>query len=58
MELFQLAAEGGNSDVFAATPSYLSVELPELKSKLVSRPKRAEVPVTCDVQMVVEYYAR
>jgi small subunit ribosomal protein S4 len=35
MELFQLAAEGGNSDVFAATPSYLSVELPELKSKLV-----------------------
>lgn len=58
MEPFQIAAEGGNSDVLAATPSYLSVELPELKAQLVSRPKRAEVPVTCDVQMVVEYYAR
>ncbi len=58
MEPFQIAAEGGNSDVLAATPSYLSVELSELKSKLVSRPKRSEVPVTCDVQMVVEYYAR
>jgi small subunit ribosomal protein S4 len=58
MEPFQLAAEGSNSDVLASTPSYLSVELDQLKSKLVSRPKRAEVPVTCDVQMVVEYYAR
>ena len=58
MEPFQVAAEGGNSDVLASVPSYLSVELSELKSQLVSRPKRAEVPVTCDVQMVVEYYAR
>src|SRR5699024_6990117 len=58
MEPFQIAAEGGNSDVLASTPSYLSVELPELKAQLVSRPKRAEVPVTVDVQMVVEYYAR
>ncbi|MEY4293910.1 MAG: hypothetical protein RIR29_560, partial [Actinomycetota bacterium] len=23
----------------------------------VRRPKRAEVPVTCEVQLVVEYYA-
>jgi small subunit ribosomal protein S4 len=23
----------------------------------VRRPKRVEVPVTCDVQLVVEYYA-
>ena len=58
MESFQIAAEGGNSDVLAKTPSYLSVELPELKAQLVARPKRAEVPVTCEVQMVVEYYAR
>ena len=58
MEPFQVAAEGGNSDVLASVPSYLSVELPELKAQLVSRPKRAEVPVTVDVQMVVEYYAR
>jgi small subunit ribosomal protein S4 len=58
VEPFQVAAEGGNSDVFAATPSYLSVELDQLKSKLVTRPKRSEVPVTCEVQLVVEYYAR
>ncbi|MGO2606031.1 MAG: 30S ribosomal protein S4, partial [Brachybacterium tyrofermentans] len=58
MESFQIAAEGGNSDVLASVPSYLSVELSELKSQLVARPKRAEVPVTCEVQMVVEYYAR
>jgi small subunit ribosomal protein S4 len=24
---------------------------------LVRRPKRAEVPITCEVQLVVEYYA-
>ncbi|MCG7309104.1 30S ribosomal protein S4 [Brachybacterium halotolerans subsp. kimchii] len=58
VEGFQIAAEGGNSDVLATTPSYLSVELDQLKSKLVARPKRSEVPVTCEVQMVVEYYAR
>ena len=32
-------------------------ELAELQSRLVRRPKRAEVPVVCDVQLVVEYYA-
>ena len=58
MEPFQIAAEGGNADVLASVPSYLSVELAELKAKLVSRPKRAEVPVTCEVPLVVEYYAR
>lgn len=58
METYQIAAEGGNSDVHASTPSYLSVQLDELKAQLVSRPKRAEVPVTCEVQMVVEFYAR
>ncbi|CAM4100611.1 30S ribosomal protein S4 [Helcobacillus massiliensis] len=57
-ETYQAAAEGGNSDVAASVPSYLSVELEELKAKLVSRPKRADVPVTCDVALVVEYYAR
>ena len=33
------------------------VELDKLQARLVRRPKRAEVPVTCDVQLVVEYYA-
>ena len=34
------------------------IELERLKATLVRRPKRAEVPVTCDVQMVVEHYSR
>ncbi len=58
MEPFQLAAEGANSDVAASVPSYLNVTLGELKAQLISRPKRADVPVTCDVALVVEYYAR
>ena len=29
----------------------------ELQARLVRRPKRAEVPVTAEVQLVVEYYA-
>ena len=38
-------------------PAYLEVELDKLQARLVRRPKRAEVPVTCEVQLVVEYYA-
>ena len=56
-EPFQVAAAGGNADVLAAVPEYLSVELDKLHATLVRKPKRAEVPVTCDVQLVVEYYA-
>ena len=54
---FQVAAAGGHVDVLPKTPGYLEVELDTLQAKLVRRPKRAEVPVTCDVQLVVEYYA-
>ena len=56
-EPFQIAAAGGHADVLAAVPEYLSVELDKLHATLVRKPKRAEVPVTCDVQLVVEYYA-
>lgn len=54
---FQVAADGGNNDVLARTPEYLSVELDKLQVTLVRRPKRAEVPVIAEVQLVVEYYA-
>ncbi|MCY7326695.1 MAG: 30S ribosomal protein S4, partial [Microbacteriaceae bacterium] len=27
------------------------------QARLLRRPKRVEVPVTCEVQLVVEYYA-
>jgi small subunit ribosomal protein S4 len=53
-----VAAAGGHADVLPPVPGYLEVELDKLQARLVRRPKRAEVPVTCDVQLVVEYYAR
>ena len=57
MEIFQVSAAGGHVDVLPKTPGYLEVELDKLRATLVRRPKRAEVPVTCEVQLVVEYYA-
>ncbi|WP_105565249.1 30S ribosomal protein S4 [Microbacterium halophytorum] len=56
-EPFQVAAAGGHAEVLPPVPGYLEVELDKLHATLVRRPKRAEVPVTCDVQLVVEYYA-
>jgi len=57
MEPFQVAAAGAHVDVLPPTPSYLEVELDKLQAVLLRRPKRVEVPVTCEVQLVVEYYA-
>jgi small subunit ribosomal protein S4 len=56
-EPFQVAAAGGHVDVLPKVPAYLDVEIDKLHARLERRPKRAEVPVTCDVQLVVEYYA-
>ena len=56
-EPFQVAAAGGHVDVLPKVPGYLEVEVDKLQARLVRRPKRAEVPVTCEVQFVVEYYA-
>lgn len=55
---FQIAAAGAHRDVLPAVPGYLDVQLEKLSAILTRRPKRAEVPITCDVQLVVEYYAR
>lgn len=55
---FQVAAAGAHRDVLPNLPSYLEVELTKLRAELVRRPKRAEVPVTCNEQLVVEYYSR
>ena len=46
------------ADVLPAVPGYLEVQLEKLSAVLTRAPKRAEVPVTCEVQLVVEYYAR
>jgi ribosomal protein S4 len=55
---FQVAAAGAHRDVLPTLPGYLDVQLEKLTAMLTRKPKRSEVPVTCDVQMVVEYYAR
>ena len=55
---FQLAAAGAHQQVLPATPGYLTVEIEKLRATLTRRPKRSEVPVTCEEQLVVEYYAR
>jgi small subunit ribosomal protein S4 len=57
MEPFQVAAAGGHAGVLPPVPPYLDVQLDRLQARLVRRPKRAEVPVVAEVQLVVEYYA-
>jgi small subunit ribosomal protein S4 len=56
-EPFQVAAAGGHAEVLPPVPGYLDVKLDKLTAVLTRRPLRAEVPVTCEVQLVVEYYA-
>ncbi|MEE6272201.1 30S ribosomal protein S4 [Georgenia wangjunii] len=58
MTPFQVAAAGAHRDVLPIVPAYLDVQVEKLRAELVRRPKREEVPVTCDVQLVVEYYSR
>ena len=55
---FRVAAAGAHRDVLPAVPGYLDIQLDKLSAVLTRRPKRAEVPVTCEVQLVVEYYSR
>ncbi|GAA4600034.1 small subunit ribosomal protein S4 [Actinoplanes octamycinicus] len=53
---FQIAATGAHLD--GPTAPYLSTVLEELRTTVIRVPQRAEVPVLCDEQLVVEYYAR
>ncbi len=55
---FRVAAAGAHRDVLPELPGYLDVQLEKLTAVLTRRPKRAEVPVTCEVQLVVEHYSR
>ena len=57
-EPFQIAAAGAHQEVLPAVPGYLTVEIDKLQATLTRMPVRAEVPVTCEEQLVVEYYAR
>ena len=58
LDPYMAAAAGAHADVLPEVPDYLDVKLEKLTTTLVRRPKRSEVPVTCDVQLVVEFYAR
>ncbi len=55
---FQVAAAGAHRDVLPTLPKYLEVDLADLTATLARRPEREEVPVTCEVSRVVEFYAR
>ncbi|ADD44575.1 30S ribosomal protein S4 [Stackebrandtia nassauensis] len=54
---FQLAAAGAWAGS-GPLPGYLEAKLPELKARLIAEPPRAQVPVVCDEQLVVEFYSR
>ena len=55
---FQAAAAGEHQAVLPEVPAYLNVEIEKLHAKLERKPKREEIPVICDEQLVVEYYSR
>lgn len=55
---FLAAAQGQHTDVLPVVPEYLKVEIEKLRFELVRRPLRVEIPVTCDIQLVVEHYSR
>lgn len=55
---YQVAAAGAHRDVLPAVPAYLEVQLEKLSFVLARKPLRAEVPVQCEVNLVVEFYAR
>ena len=54
---FLVAREGGYAPD-GETPRYLQVNLDALAFRLDREPNRKEIPVVCDEQLVVEYYAR
>ncbi|MCC3772369.1 30S ribosomal protein S4 [Streptomyces sp. UNOC14_S4] len=54
---FQVAMAGGYAGE-GETPRYLQVNLGALAFRLDRDPNRKEIPVICDEQLVVEYYAR
>jgi small subunit ribosomal protein S4 len=53
---FQIAATGAHLDGPAAP--YLSTAVHELRTTVLRKPERSEIPIRCDEQLVVEFYAR
>ncbi|GAA3933617.1 30S ribosomal protein S4 [Actinomadura viridis] len=55
MDAFRIAAAGGHAET---VPPYLEVRHDALAARLTRPPERAEIPVVCDEQLVVEHYSR
>ncbi|GIE96927.1 30S ribosomal protein S4 [Paractinoplanes rishiriensis] len=53
---FQIAAAGAH--LAGPTAPYLSTAVEDLRTELLRVPVRTEIPVLCDEQLVVEFYAR
>jgi len=53
---FQIAAAGAHLD--GPTAPYLSTTLEGLRTQLLRVPERKEIPILCQEQLVVEFYAR
>lgn len=53
---FQIAATGAHLE--GPTAPYLSTVLEDLRTTVIREPLRPEIPVVCDEQLVVEFYAR
>ncbi|HEY0531809.1 MAG TPA: 30S ribosomal protein S4 [Actinoplanes sp.] len=53
---FEIAAAGAHLGERSAP--YLSTAIEELRTTLIKNPVRTEIPVLCDEQLVVEFYAR
>ena len=58
MAPFVIAAAGGHREVLPTVPEYLTLGSDGLSVQVAREPRRPEVPVTCDVALVVEFYAR
>ncbi|WP_412544148.1 30S ribosomal protein S4 [Longispora sp. K20-0274] len=56
MEPFVVSAAGAH--VGGNPTPYLDVTISALRATLLAVPPRAQVPVICDVQMIVEFYSR
>lgn len=52
MEAFQDAVRT------SAAPEYLEVNKADFSAKLINNPSREDIPVVCEVALVVEYYSR
>jgi small subunit ribosomal protein S4 len=53
---FQIAATGAH--LGGPSAPYLSTVVEELRTTVIREPLRPEIPVVCDEQLVVEFYAR